>query len=394
MAKVLSLYFLIMFVIGTDTFLISPLLPTLRSEFGVSIQASGWMMGAYSVGYALFALLAGPLSDGWNRRKVMIYGMLGFAISTFLCGFAFDFWSMFAFRALAGISAAFTSPQVWATIPMLVKPNKIVKSMGIATAGLAVSQTLGVPIGTYLAVGSWHLPFFIIGGFSVLLLILILIFVPDFKPAVTGKQPSIGGRYLTLLREGKAQKSFFAYLMFQTGNFAAFTFMGTWLADKFGMNITEIGSVLIFLGLGNIVGSFFGSRVVEKWGRHVVLPLGITLMLVLYAALNFAPSGIAVKGLYFFIYMIAGTIFPVMMSLLQTLSATARGTIASLSNAVMYTATTIGAYVAGLLYASFHGFTAVIVFTAICYFLSILLWVNSRVALVDKRTGETAQGLN
>ncbi|UJF35732.1 hypothetical protein [Paenibacillus hexagrammi] len=93
-------------------------------------------------------------------------------------------------------------------------------------------------------------------------------------------------------------------------------------------------------------------------------------------------------------YMIAGTIFPVMMSLLQTLSATARGTIASLSNAVMYTATTIGAYAAGLLYAAFHGFTAVIAFTSVCYLLSIVFWVNSRVALIDKQAREAAPGVS
>ncbi|UUZ91014.1 MFS transporter [Paenibacillus sp. P25] len=124
------LFFLIMFVIGTDTFLISPLIPTLQDLFHISTGMSGWMMGAYALGYALFALIAGPLSDGWDRKKVMLGGIICFAVSTILCGFATGFWSMFLFRFLAGVSAAFTSPQVWAAIPALFPPQRIAKVLG------------------------------------------------------------------------------------------------------------------------------------------------------------------------------------------------------------------------------------------------------------------------
>lgn len=84
-----------------------------------------------------------------ESKKVLLFGLLGFGIFTLLCGFAVDFWTMFAFRLLAGISAAFVSPQVWAAIPQLVQPHKVLKAMGVVTAGLAFSQMLGVPIGAY-----------------------------------------------------------------------------------------------------------------------------------------------------------------------------------------------------------------------------------------------------
>lgn len=103
MTKFIMLFFLVMFMIGTDTFLISPLLPTLQTEFGVSTEMSGWMLGAYTLGSAVFALIAGPLSDGWNRRTVMICGLLGFSVATILCGFADSFWMMCILRFLAGV---------------------------------------------------------------------------------------------------------------------------------------------------------------------------------------------------------------------------------------------------------------------------------------------------
>lgn len=88
MKKVLPLFFGIMFMIGTDTFLISPLLPTLRELYGVPLEISGWLVSAYALGYALFALIAGPVSDGLNRKTVMTWGMAAFGTSTFLSGFA------------------------------------------------------------------------------------------------------------------------------------------------------------------------------------------------------------------------------------------------------------------------------------------------------------------
>ena len=162
MKKISVLFFLVMFVIGTDTFLISPLLPTLTKAYTISPNISGWLVSAYALGYASFALIAGPISDGLNRKKIMIIGLFGFTISTFLCGFASTFWTMILFRLLAGISASFVTPQVWASIPILVQPKYIVKTMGYATAGLAISQVIGIPIGSYLASFSWHMPFFAI----------------------------------------------------------------------------------------------------------------------------------------------------------------------------------------------------------------------------------------
>lgn len=114
-------FFLTMFLIGTDTFLISPLLPTLSKIYGIPISISGWMVSAYAIGYALFALVSGPISDGRNRKKVMIWGLAAFAVSTLLCGWAFDFKLMLLFRLLAGISASFITPQVWASIPIIVR---------------------------------------------------------------------------------------------------------------------------------------------------------------------------------------------------------------------------------------------------------------------------------
>ncbi|RYM04761.1 MFS transporter [Sporolactobacillus sp. THM7-7] len=388
MKRIVSLFFFILFVIGTDTFIVSPLLPTLRDAFHISVAYSGWMVSAYALGYATFALIAGPLSDGWNRKKVMLTGMVSFGVFTFLCGFAVNFWMMLLFRFLAGVSAAFTSPQVWAAIPQLVPKNKILKAMGIATAGLAVAQMLGVPIGSYLAIFGWQTPFIVISAASFLLVILSASFLPSMPPAHTQQnRTSIFKRYRALLRQSQAKVAFLAYFIFQLGNFAAFAFIGTWLADQFSLSVAGIGTVILFIGLGNTLSSLFSSGFVQKIGVRPSFIYGMILVTLLYASLPFLQNLLLVRVIYFLIFFILGMLFPIMMSLLQTLSATARGTISSLANSFMYFGTTIGSWAAGLLYANMHGFLSVGFFAVICFILSLILFIQSGLLPTQQQSG-------
>ena len=125
-----------LFVIGTDTLLTAPLLPLLSKEFNTSTEQSGWFVSAYALGYAVFALIAGPLSDRIDRRRIILTGSIGFTLFTGLCGLAWGFWSLFTARFLAGVFASLISPQIWASIPMTVPKQAIIKTMGYATAGL------------------------------------------------------------------------------------------------------------------------------------------------------------------------------------------------------------------------------------------------------------------
>ncbi|OPH53484.1 MFS transporter [Paenibacillus ferrarius] len=373
MRKYTVLFFLIMFMIGTDTFLISPLLPTLQVQFGVSTAIAGWMLGAYTFGSAVFALIAGPLSDGWNRRTVLLSGLLGFSVSTIMCGFADSFWTMCLFRLLAGISAAFTAPQVWASIPAVMPAPKISKTMGIAFAGLAAAQALGVPIGSWLATAHWSVPFWTIGITSLLLAPVAFYLLPDIKPAARlgGEQVSILRRYIPLIRSGKARSGFLAYLLLHLGSGTAFAFAGKWMYDRFGLPIGQIGTVMMFLGFGSLLGSMISSHAARKLGNVNTVALGMAMLMVLYAVMPHLPGLPVVTMVYLVIFATLGVIFPIVMGALTSLNASIRGTISSLANSTMNGANTLGAWIAGMLYVQFNGYASIGIFSAVCLALSL-----------------------
>lgn len=372
MRKYTSLFFLIMFMIGTDTFLISPLLPTLQTEFGVSTDNTGWMLGAYTLGSAVFALIAGPLSDGWNRRIVLLGGLLGFSVSTILCGFADGFWTMCLFRFLAGVSAAFTAPQVWASIPAVMPASRISKTMGIAFAGLAASQALGVPIGSWLAAAHWSVPFWTIGSASLLLAAIAFYLLPDMKPSLRNtERTSFFRRYVPLIASSKARSGFLAYLLLHLGSGTAFAFAGKWMADGFGLSIGRIGIVMMFLGFGTLLGSMVSSYATRKVGPAITVAAGMSLLVILYPVMPLLTSLPIVTIVYLIIFTTLGIIFPIVMEALTSLNSSIRGTISSLANSTMNGANTLGAWVAGLLYVQFGGYSSIGIFAAVSLALSL-----------------------
>ncbi|MFK4291123.1 MULTISPECIES: MFS transporter [unclassified Bacillus (in: firmicutes)] len=388
MKRVLAVFFTIMFMIGTDTFLISPLLPTLQQVYHVSTELSGWMVSSYALGYAGFALIAGPISDGLNRKKVMVLGMSFFALSTFLCGMAPSFLWMLTFRFLAGVSAAFVSPQVWASIPFLIEKKQIVKAIGIATAGLSISQILGLPIGAYLATIHYTTPFFVIGILSALLVVLMYVTLPEIQPVqIGGNEKNILKRYKQLLRDSKVSLSYFAYFVFQTGNFAAFSFFGVWLSSQFGLQVHEVGTAMLVLGLGNLTGNILGPRIVNKIGYNLSFYGGIVFTAVQYVILPHLKNIIFVELFFFVLFFMTGILFVLMMGRLQNMSSIARGTGAALANASMYIGQMIGAAIAGMLFAASHNFILVGSFTALLYIGALFLFRKSEKLNEDSETG-------
>lgn len=345
-----------LFVVGTDTFLVAPLLPELRQQFGVGVEASGWMVSAYALGYALCALIAGPMSDQMDRRQMLLAGMAAFSVLTACCGFAWGFWPMIVLRFLTGIAAALATPQIWAAIPQLVAPAQVVRTMGKATAGLSIAQMIGIPLGAFLAAISWRASFIAIGLASAVVTGMLVLAFPHVTTA-KGSQADTG--YRAVFSSRRLVVSLCAYFVFQTGNFAALSFFGSWFSRDFSLDTAGIGTAMLIIGAGNALGSLYGHRLVSRWGNPRSLVIGILAMSAGYACIVITtnlPVGVALLAI---IMACGGFVFPVMMATLQGNAGNARGTVSSLSNVAMYGGTTIGAAIAGPLFAHTSQFSGV-----------------------------------
>ncbi|MFT8410808.1 MAG: MFS transporter [Schleiferilactobacillus perolens] len=365
------LFFLVVFIIGTDTFLVSPLLPTLTRYYGITTNLSGFIVSAYALGYTLSAVIVGPISDRHDRRRILLIGMTVFAGATALGGLANTYPLMLAARFLAGLAAAFAGPQVWAAIPLLFPKNQVVKEMGYVTAGLAVAQIIGVPLGSFLAAVSWRFPFFFVGTIALLLTILSARYLPSLN-ADTDQAPT--AVYSQVWHNRPVVKLLFAYFLFQMANFCGFAFIGTWFAKSYSLAISLIGSLMLVIGIGQFIGSLLSSRLVHWLTLPKAFALEFLLFIAGYIVLPIAPSALLATLILAFIYLIGGAIFPLFMSTLQEQAGETRGTIASLANAAMYLGEAISGGIGGFLIANFTGFYGIAWFTAAGALVAALLY--------------------
>ena len=355
--KLSLLGFAVMFLIGSDTFVVAPLLPSLAKAYDVSTTQSGWLVSIYAIGYALTGLVSGPISDRGNRRIILTLGMVVFALATVACAVSPGFWTMFTFRFVTGGAAAVAAPQVWAMIPALVGPDqkRILRVMGYTTAGLSIAQVVGVPLGSLLAIIDWRIIFPIIGVCSLALTVTLWHQIPDLHPTATAKKVP----YLTLLHAPQAFTRFLSYLLYTLAFFTVFTYAPTWLEDGLGTSKVTVALIVLTGGIGNTIGSLFGVRLTGRMTPVRAIYLSATVMGIAYLALAVSPPPIIVGLVFLPLFACGGAMLSVRMLHLQQLDSTARGTISTLTSAVMYLGTTVAGLIGGPLLTLTDNFAAI-----------------------------------
>src|SRR6202048_264846 len=83
-AAALAASWLTMFLVGTELFVLSPLLPMLAADYGVSPTRVGWCVTAFSLTYMAAAPLLGYLADRVGRRQVLTCSLLVFGTANLL----------------------------------------------------------------------------------------------------------------------------------------------------------------------------------------------------------------------------------------------------------------------------------------------------------------------
>ena len=160
-----------------DFFIVNVALPTMDSTLHASSPMLELVVAGYGVAYALMLVVGGRLGDAIGRRRMFVAGLVGFTISSLLCGIAPNIGLLIAARIAQGLSAAMSQPQVLATFQATLDGHKRARAIGLyaATGGAAASigQLVGgALVNADIAGLSWR-PIFLVNvpvGAAVLLL--------------------------------------------------------------------------------------------------------------------------------------------------------------------------------------------------------------------------------
>src|SRR4249919_4220985 len=146
--------------------------PLMKGELGLSEEAYGVAFSAFFWIYAPVQLFAGWLCDRFSVYRLMAFGILLWAASTLLMGFAGGFASLLVLRIMLGVGESISFPGSSKLIARHVPPER----RGVANAAVATGLALGPAVGTLaggliLAEWGWRPIFFVFGIVTLLWLL-------------------------------------------------------------------------------------------------------------------------------------------------------------------------------------------------------------------------------
>ncbi len=165
--------------------------------------------------------------------------------------------------------------------------------------------------------------------------------------------------YLTLLHAPQAITRFLSYLVYTLAFFTVFTYAPTWLEDGLGTSKVTVALIILAGGVGNTIGSLFGVRLTGRMTPTRAIYLSAVVMGIAYLTLAVSPPPIVVGLVFLPLFACGGAMLSVRMLHLQQLDSTARGTISTLTSAVMYLGTTVAGIIGGPLLTLTGNFTAI-----------------------------------
>src|ERR1700724_2929414 len=132
-----------------------------RLWFGV-LEGQSYVYNAYLLTLSALLILAGALSDVFGRRRMFLWGLAGFGVTSVLCGLAPNMELLVLFRVLQGAAGALLVPGSLALLTANFSGEEQGRAFGIWAGASGATTILGPVVGGFLVDSiSWRAAFLV-----------------------------------------------------------------------------------------------------------------------------------------------------------------------------------------------------------------------------------------
>jgi len=327
----------------------------------------GLALGIYGLTQALLMIPFGMASDRYGRKPVIIFGLVIFALGSFLAAWADTLMGVLAGRALQGAGAV--SAAVTALLADLTREEKRTQAMALigSTIGLSFAFSLAAGPAIYRWIGVPGM--FALTGVLALAAIAVLKFVtPDpGRAAFHSDAQANPARLVDVLRHGELLRLDWGIFALHAAQMAMFTVVPFALVRAGNLDAQHHWQVYLPVLLGSLVLMVPAIIYGEKRGElKRVFVLAIALMTVaqvgLALSMDFFWGLVAALFAYFVAFNVLEATLPSLIS--KVAPPEAKGTAMGVYNTAQALGLFFGGGVGGWL-AQHQGFFAVFVFCAV-----------------------------
>jgi predicted MFS family arabinose efflux permease len=273
------------FAIGTEGFMIAPLLADLADDLAVSLVAAGQLVTVFALTYAFSSPLLTALTGDVDRRWLLIASMLAFAAANFVACAAHSYPALLGARILLAVAAGLYVPNANALAGALVEPSRRGAALAIVTGGTSVAVALGVPLGALVGDRfGWRLNFAAVGALGFIATAGLLSGLPR---DIAGGLPVASLRErLDVARQPAVLLALLSTMLWATGAYAVYTYLASFLARAAGIAGSSVSAVLVMWGVAAVIGLRFGGRLNDRFGHLPVIVTSLSLLALAFLSLS------------------------------------------------------------------------------------------------------------
>jgi len=319
-----------------DTTIANVALPHMAGSVSASADQITWVLTSYIIATAIMTPMTGWLAGRLGRKRVFVVSIIGFTVSSALCGAATSLEQIVLFRVLQGIFGAAMMPLSQAVMLDLFTLEERGPAMAVWGMGVMVAPIIGPVLGGWLTDDfSWRWVFYINLPIGVLCLLGVLTFLHDDHDLVKKRFDITGFALLSILlaafqlfldrgenndwfhstetqveagvaavalilflvHSTLADNPFIPLQLFRDRNFSAATLLGVavgllvfsvlallppMIETLLGYPVITTGLVTAPRGVGSLVSMFFVGRLVGKVDTRLIILTGLSMFAIAF----------------------------------------------------------------------------------------------------------------
>jgi Bcr/CflA subfamily drug resistance transporter len=311
-ATILAFAVIPMSGLATDIYL--PSMPSMAAELHKSEASIQLTLSIFLISYGLTQFFAGSIVDSFGRYRVSMLSLALFVVSFIITATTKDIMVIYAMRVLQGILSGFAVVSKRAFFVDVYEGEKRKHYLSIMTIVWSVGPIIAPFIGGYLQKHfGWQSNFYVLAGYSLLLLLLEFIFSGE----TLKKRNPFHIDFLIKEYNSMFKTKDFFYGMLMCGLSYSivmfFNLCGSFIIEhKMGYSEVVAGSVSLILGFAWMTGGFLGKALINKAFlpkiRYANL-MQIILIILMFATSYFTSNIYSLVIFAFLIHVTAGFIF-------------------------------------------------------------------------------------
>jgi predicted MFS family arabinose efflux permease len=341
----LAVAWLTMFMVGTELFVFSPLLPVLAASYHIAPASAGLSVTTFSLAYAVSAPLFGYFSDRIGRRRVLVYSLLAFGLANILTASAANLPALLTIRLFAGAAAAGVSPSIYALVGSAAPPERRATWLALVVSGLLLSLAIGASAGGLAGAAFGGSPIFIaLAGLSLALVWL------NWSVWASGHDGTPSDREAPApdpLGAAVLARRLVPMVVWSTGLYGVYTYLGAGLAGV-GFSTERTAAAILSYGCGAIAGVLIGGRLADRLGVKLTASASLACLCACLLLLRLAlDAGALIEPALCVSSAVAQLFFPAQQAGLANDFPGRRAAVLAWNNSALFLGISLGSLVGG-----------------------------------------------